>query len=268
MKTCKNCGTLLPDNASYCDACGEPCSDTLSHKEYAERTHRKKTAKKVRRTILLSVLAIFVSIIVISVIAYIINEADDEYYGLGEFSEWKNFVSSDELEKVTFDMTYDEVKNILGEGILEASYDGGDYQYYFWPGEYATEEKRGYESFNTGVTIDFVRGKMSSIDEQNVFHGEEARKTFDTDFADLDVPEITREQAHKIDEGMTLSTVSQLLGGKGALIYSRTYRFSSGMTYKYDTYRWRCKTFDSPDVFDVEFHDGKVYHYYLGNYME
>ena len=268
MKRCKYCSAELPDSANYCDVCGEACADTLSHKEYETKVHRRKMRKKVKIIIAVSIAALFGFLIFISICMTAMDNLGDHYYGRGEPEDWKNFVTAQQLEKVTFDMSYEDVTKVLGEGILEASYDKGDYKSYFWPGAYYTDERRGVEHFDSELTIVFTGGQMQSIEEENIIDGEEARKTFDTDFENLDTEIVTKDKAHRVKDDMDISLVNQLLGSKGALISSRSYRMSSGLNSRWKTYRWRCVTFDQPDAFDIEFYNGKVYYFYLGDYME
>ena len=265
-KRCKNCGAQLPGNASYCDVCGTPCSDTIPVEKHAKKVHNKAVRKKATKGCLIFFAVAFVLLLGVSFIAFQFHELRNEYYGEGDPSTWENYVSAEQFEKIKFGMTYEEVSEILGEGVLEASYDGGDYLIYFWPGENRMDGERYSDTLKADLEITYTNGEMSGLEERNIVRGEEVKAAFEAG-TDIDAPLVTKSMTHKLEEDMSFDTVCHLLGGKGVLIEERHICYGSTV-YSYETYAWRCTDNGIPNIFEVEFTDGKVYYFYNGEYMD
>ena len=266
-KRCKNCGVLLPGNASYCDVCGTPCSDTIPAQKHAKKVRSKQVRKKATKIVLILIAASLVLLLGVSYIAFQFDQLRDHYYGQGDPSTWKNYVSAEQFEKIKFGMTYEEVSKILGEGVLEASYDGGDYLYYFWPGENRVDGERYSDTLDAYAQMTFSNGEMTSLEEQNIIRGKEVKASFEAG-TNIDAPLVTKEMAHKIEEDMSFDTVCHILGGRGVLLEERQWTLSSGTTYVYETYGWRCTDNGIPNIYMVEFNNGKAYYFYTGTYMD
>ena len=266
-KRCKNCGAMLPGNAGYCDICGTPCSDTIPSAEYARREHNRHVSKKAAKGCLIFVVIALVMLLIISYAAFQFHELRNEYFGQGDPSTWKNYVTAEQFEKIKYDMSYEEVSKILGEGVLEASYDGGDYLFYFWPGENRIDTERYSDTLEAYIQITYSNGEMSSLEERNIIKGKEVKANFEAG-TDIDAPLVTKESAHKIEEGMDINTVSHILGGKGVLLDERTNIYSANSVYTYETYGWKCTDNGIPNIFEVQFRDNKVYYVYVGEYMD
>ena len=277
MKTCKNCGAEIPDNAAYCDICGALCSKRLEVKAPAEqrRTEKKREKRKKTAERILLVLGICFGVFII--IAVSANYISMKKYEMREkardLTGWETTISPEAFEKLDVGMTYEEIVGIVGgEGkrVENSKYVTS----YMWPGEYYANREFCY------VTVDFYNDgdagsgplRADYIEEKDLLDGAETydtyMKTYDFEYDGIDAPVVTKKQVSGISEGMSYEKVCEVLG-EGKLCRSSTVIDAYG-TDRYETYVWRCRSSGDDFYYELRFENGilKYYSDWMMDYID
>lgn len=224
---CKKCGAELPIDVKFCDICGCP----VERETYKQR--KKKDAEKRKKVKHRAFVIVPIVLICLSLVGYKLwdmfwlkNIHLDRGYSM------ITRVSVDEYKKVELGMTYKEVCKIVGgrgklESIVGTSKAG--MRRYMWGGEYADKKNNFYSEMS--VRIDNNSKKIDSIDEYNLLDAEEILANHNND------TEIQYKKYAKIDVGMTLKEVEDLLGNKGVLHHSGSTKTDNKQTTRKE-YRW------------------------------
>ena len=224
---CKKCGAELPIDVKFCDVCGCPIErETYKQREKKDAEKRKKVKR--RAFIIVPIVLICLSLVGYKLwdMFWLKNIYLDRGYSM------ITRVSVDEYKKVELGMTYKEVCKIVGgrgklESIVGTSKAG--MRSYMWGGEYADKKNNFYSEMS--VRIDNNSKKIDSIHEYNLLDAEEILANHNNN------TEIQYKKYAKIEIGMTLKEVENLLGAKGVLQYSSSTKKSNKLTTRKE-YRW------------------------------
>lgn len=225
---CKNCGAKLPIDAMFCDVCGHPI-ERQTYKQKAEQDAKKRKATKFR-------LMIIVPIVLIC-IAFAGYKLWDIYWFKNihlepNYGNMRTRVTLDEYNKLELGMTYKEACNIAGgrgklESIVGTAKTG--MRSYIWAGEHADVENSFYSE--VAITIDNRTKKIDSIYEYNLVDAEEVLSNNKND------TKAYYKKYGKIEIGMKLKEVEEILGTKGALYHSSSTKANNIKTTRKE-YRW------------------------------
>lgn len=206
---CSNCGEKLIKGAKFCDICGTACS-TPEHQEYLKK--RKRT-----RWIILIIVGCIVLAIVGAFIGWLkwLEREGEKYSEKNNLAEVEATVTPEEFEKIQMGMTREEVEEIIG-GKGKVMYESEFTIEYAWPGEYYIDEE-----YDLRLTASFDRKQnaLDELDEDNIIFGKERRAFKDMqnshDYSNLKTPIVKRKQLERLEEGMSYSEVTSILGGDG-----------------------------------------------------
>lgn len=176
-------------------------------------------------------------------------------------------ITPEEFEKIKIDMTLEEVEKIIG-GKGKVMYESEYSIEYGWPGEYYEGDPFDYRMDATFRKEDKT---LSSIDENNVVFGEQARKCDEIldkrDYAALNAPVVKKKQLKRLEEGMSYSEVASILGGDGVQTSESRYIHSKGSKgYReadesvHSSYVWKCirKKDGEEWIVPLSFNDGEL----------
>lgn len=262
---CQNCGTKLPYDASYCDACGAYCGS------YDERQEIKKKYNRIAAIIyVILALAGFYMLIVTSRVGELKPELCDlTIYGDASVSE-------EELSKIEFGMTYDEICLLTGDEESIPLWNNESTSYslmYKWGGMGAYPNRKYAPEAYLCAEFTTDDKRLIWYDSKNIIEEDKIIDFYNTvqdDPSKLDTPIVTRKQVDQVREFMTYSQVSALFGGDGVI--TETYcnpfnekRYDSETDiYRMDDYRvtyaWRCNRrfllHTYPSYIEIEFYKG------------
>ena len=226
---CKNCGAKLPIDAKFCDVCGHPV-ERQTYKQKAEQDAAKRRAAKIRLMIIVPIVLICIAFAGYKLwdIYWFKNIHFEPNYG-----NMRTRVTLDEYNKLELGMTYKEACKVVGgrgkiESIVGNAKSG--MRSYIWAGEYADVKNSFYSEVS--ITIDNRTKRIDSIHEYNLIDAEELLANHNNN------TEIQYKKYGKIEIGMTLKEVEDLLGTKGVLHYSSSTKANNNETKTRKEYRW------------------------------
>ena len=200
------------------------------------------------------------------------NNDNNDYLLDRDLTGWEIVATPDVLEKIDINMTYEEVRDIIG-GDGKLTYEKSNYQTYSWPGEYYHSK---YGSYFCRLDVDFWTDtdegdhnepKVGMIKEMEIIEGKEASETREIysslEWERLDTVIVSKEQVLKLSEGMDYNQVCELLGGPGKVGESNTTIKDYG-TFTTKQYYWRAKHNEYDTYIYISFNNGIVKYLYDG----
>lgn len=264
---CQNCGTKLPHDASYCDACGAYCGS------YSERQEIKKKFNWIAA--IMYVILVFAGVHMLFVISGV-GELRPELCDLTIYGDAS--VSEEELSKIEFGMTYDEICKITGdeESIPLWNDESDSYTLlYKWGGMGSYPDRKHAPEAYLCAEFTTDDKRMIWYDSENILEEDSIIDFYNTvldDPSKLDAPLVTRKQVDQVGERMTYSQVCTLFGGNG--VVSGTYACPLNRELHNDpdnlldnddyriTYAWRCNRrtllHKYPSYIEIEFKKGVI----------
>jgi len=225
---CKKCGAELPIDVKFCDVCGCPVErETYKQREKKDAEKRKKVKRRAFVIVPLVLICLFLIGYKLWDVFWFKNIQLNRNYGM-----MTTRATVDEYNKLELGMSYrDACKIIGGRGRLESwvGTANSGMKSYVWAGEHADSKNSFYS--NVSVTVDTQSKKIDSIHEYNLIDAEEVLANHNND------TEIQYKKYAKIDVGMTLKEVEDLLGNKGVLHHSGSTKTDNKQTTRKE-YRW------------------------------
>jgi len=234
---CRKCNAELPDDAKFCDICGEPC---------ASPEQRRFEMKK--GIIIVVIIAVFMGA------RLYINIKANRILKNDSLMDVEATVTAEEYDRLNIGMKRDKVIRIIG-GPGKAD----DYSER-WPGIYYDNDK--YDRYDSCVELKFNdNGELHQKREHSITDAEEleaVKQIMASSPGDIDAPLVTREQLVKVEEGMTLDEVSAVLGGNGVLSSTSSSETYYGYEKELSTYVWRCRRHGKDDYIEIGFWNNRV----------
>ena len=179
-------------------------------------------------------------------------------------------VSEEELSKIEFGMTYDEICEITGdeESIPLWNDESDSYTLlYKWGGMGSYPDRKHAPEAYLCAEFTTDDKRMIWYDSENILEEDSIIDFYNTvldDPSKLDAPLVTRKQVDQVREYMTYSQVSTLFGGDG-VISETYYHPTNEKLHDYDdeyrvTYAWRCNRrtllHSYPSYIEIVFYKG------------
>ena len=225
---CKKCGHELPPDAQFCDNCGERVApvkkEQPSPKAAAGREHTKAIAAAAG---ILAVLLLITAVVFVSNRISSARDADETETAEEQLAKMSSRVTPELYEQLDFGMSYDEVKDLIGEeGTMR--YEGR----YIWPGEYFDEADYDYNA--PRIELGFSDSmKLIDIKEYDVLLGKEIYEA-KKEGRESRVS-VNEETLASMRNRMSYREIADILGAEGVLQEAE----SDKSGYDMKTYEWK-----------------------------
>ena len=225
---CKKCGNELPPGAQFCDNCGERVAPVKKEQPATKPAAGREHAKAIA-----AAAGVFAVLLLITAFVFVSNrtgsarEADETETTEEQLAKMSSRVTPELYEQLDFGMSYDEVKDIIGEeGTMR--YEGR----YVWPGEYFDDATYVYDA--PRIELEFSDSmKLIGIKEHDVLLGKEI----------FEAKKEGRESRVTVNEDtlaamrnrMSYREIADILGAEGVLTEAE----SDKSGYDKRTYEWK-----------------------------
>lgn len=243
---CKKCGALLPRDAKYCDACGEPCTSP-----------EQKSFKK--KSIIIMLVVVLIALLVALTVATQVRKKDnemEEFRDRNSMADVKHKITAEEYQSLTLGTTMKDALEML-DGLGEHTY--RSYASWMWPGKYYNDEFP-YDSYAI-LSFGGEDSKLLEKEEWNIINEEQFqyfRNLSENEYEKIESPTVKLKQIMRVEEGMPYHEVASLMGGNGMLVRSMSRESVHDGTKKIERFVWKCKKNGKYTYVMISFENGNV----------
>ena len=248
---CRKCGHELPPDAQFCDNCGERAAPVKKEQLPPEdRTGRRRTKAIAAAAGILAVLLLITAFVFVPKRTGPARDGDETETTEEQLAKMSSRVTPELYEQLDFGMSYDEVKELIGEeGAMR--YEGR----YIWPGEYFDEA--GYVYDVPRIELGFSENmKLIDIKEYDVLLGSEIYEA-KKEGRESRVT-VNEEMLASMKDRMSYREIADILGAEGVLTEAGSDK--SGHDRK--IYEWKYVMEGEEDPYartlDISFYDDKA----------